>query len=46
MSTPLTIASLIRHPDRHHGWTEIVSRREMLKGQLPEWFRDHRWPGA
>jgi 3-(methylthio)propionyl---CoA ligase len=32
MSTPLTIASLIRHADRHHGSAEIVSRR--VEGDL------------
>jgi acyl-CoA synthetase (AMP-forming)/AMP-acid ligase II len=32
MSTPLTIASLVCHADRHHGSTEIVSRR--VEGDL------------
>ena len=32
MSTPLMIASLIQHADRHHGSTEIVSRR--VEGDL------------
>ena len=32
MSTPLTIASLIQHADRHHGSAQIISRR--VEGDL------------
>ena len=40
MDMPLLISSILQHADRHHGDTEIVSRRE---ARVPFKDRSGQW---